>query len=54
MLRCPRCHYEWHAATIQPERDHTTPEAIAKVPYCPQCEAPPPMTVVGLQGELFG
>jgi hypothetical protein len=56
----PRCAYEWLGAVIVVGAwwaEGLTPEKTAKNPYCPKCQHPPPMRVVGRntpqQQELF-
>jgi len=46
-LRCPTCRHEWVAAWIIPTAwwGHVRPAEIATRPYCPACDAPPPMQV---------
>ena len=53
-LRCPRCRHEWHFATLT-AYDEMKPEQVASQPYCPKCDAKPPMQVVRqeAQGDLF-
>jgi hypothetical protein len=58
-VACPACGYAFVAGHIVPGAwwaQGVTPEKVAAVPYCPQCECRPPMRVVdaaGVQGELF-
>jgi hypothetical protein len=54
-LQCPACGREWLHATIQPGSwwsEGSTPEAIAKRPWC-VCGQAPPMQLVTQQPELF-
>ena len=47
-LVCPKCSHQWEAARVLPGAwwgRGVTPEAIARICYCPGCYAPPPMRV---------
>jgi len=48
-LRCPLCKFAWHAADVLPGAwwgRSVTPTAIARLSFCPNCDAPPPMWVI--------
>lgn len=49
-LRCPGCGYGWLAAIVVPGAwwaGGVTPASIARICYCPKCDASPPMVVNG-------
>lgn len=53
-LKCPHCDYQGLAALIRPDTwwgAATSPEAVAKMCYCPKCWAAPPMELVDAPTE---
>jgi len=53
-LECPKCQHAWEAARILPGAwwgKGITPESIARICYCPDCYAAPPMRVAAAPEE---